>query len=231
MYNLHPLKETLEELVSLDTLNQHDKTRVVVSAVNVQNTELTSFDNAQGLVFDHILASGSIAPSFPMTQIDGQFYWDGGLVSNTPLAQAINCLEELEPENPDIRHEIIVVELFSREVPLPTNMIEVFNRVAQIPFTSRLDIDRKLFAKFNRYIDLIHEIDQALPSDQDAIRNKPGYAELMEHKKIDALTVITSQLPLKSSNAGDFSPATLSLRIETGYQDAIKQEIGKPQLV
>jgi NTE family protein len=92
IYTLAPLRQTLEEVVDLGKLNHSAETRVAVCAVNVATGELTTFDNKEGLSFDHIVASGSLPPSFPMTPIHGQSYWDGGLVSNTPLSLAINYL-------------------------------------------------------------------------------------------------------------------------------------------
>ena len=67
---------------------------MAVCAANVATGELTTFDNREGLSLDHIVASASFPPSYPMTAIDGQYYWDGGLVVNTPLSAAINLLEE-----------------------------------------------------------------------------------------------------------------------------------------
>ena len=32
------------------------------------------------------MASGALPPGFPAVEIEGEYYWDGGLVSNTPLA-------------------------------------------------------------------------------------------------------------------------------------------------
>src|SRR5215471_10092093 len=43
-------------------------------------------DNArQTIQPEHVMASGALPSGFPAIEIDGEFYWDGGLVSNTPL--------------------------------------------------------------------------------------------------------------------------------------------------
>jgi len=227
-YDLTPLRETLEELVDSQKLNQYWDTRVVVGAVNIATATLTPFDNCQGLTLAHILASASLPPSFPMTTIAGQSYWDGGLFSNTPLSMALNCLEEIE-DAPALRREVIVVELFPRHAKVPGDLVEVLNRSAQLYFTSKLALDEKLFAKVNRFIDLIQKIDRVIPVDDQEIRTHPGYRELLRHKKIDALTVVSSHLPLEQANAGDFSKATLAYRIEAGYRDALAQKIGEPR--
>jgi NTE family protein len=227
VYELTPLRETLEEMVDIEKLNQYWDTRVMVGAVNIATAELTSFDNRTGLTLEHIVASASLPPSFPMTAIGGQYYWDGGLFSNTPLSMALNCLEEIQ-DAPAVRREVIVVELFPRHAKVPSTMEEVLNRSAQLYFTSKLALDEKLFAKINRFIELIQKIDRVIPPEDQEIRAHPGYAELLRHKKIDALTVVSSHLPLEQANAGDFSNATLAYRIEAGYRDAIAQNIAKP---
>ncbi len=127
-----------------------------------------------------------------------------------------------------MRREVIVVELFPRHAKVPSNLLEVWNRSAQLYFTSKLALDEKLFAKVNRFIDLIQKIDHVIPPDDQEIRTHPGYRELLRHKKIDALTMGSSHLPLEQANAGDVSKATLAYRIEAGYRDALMQKIGEP---
>jgi len=101
IYNLLPLRETLSRVIDLHRLNSNDVTRVSLEAVNVATSELVAFNNRSGLSFEHIIASASLPPSFPMTRVGSDSFWDGGLISNTPLSSAINCLEELEHiENP-----------------------------------------------------------------------------------------------------------------------------------
>src|SRR5262249_1972396 len=138
IYTLAPLRQTLEEAVDLRKLNRSAETRVAVCAVNVATGEFQTFDNQRGLAFGHMLGSGSLPPSFPMTTINAQSYWDGGLVTNTPLSLAINYLEALEGGAPQVRRELIVVELFPMQAPLPQTLGDVLNRAAQLAFTSKL---------------------------------------------------------------------------------------------
>src|SRR5262245_507597 len=122
-----------------------------------------------------------------MTAIDGQYYWDGGLVSNTPLSMAINYLEALDGGDPEVRRELIVVELFPMQAQVPQDLVDVVNRAAQLYFTSKLTLDKQLFAKFNDFVDLVQTIDrvlQATPTlEAQKIREHPGYAELVHHQK------------------------------------------------
>src|SRR5262245_21313486 len=84
-YAVAPLKATLERLVYFDRINAGG-TRLSVGAVNVRTGNFVYFDSTTHRIAPaHILASGSLPPGFPATEIDGEYYWDGGLVSNTPL--------------------------------------------------------------------------------------------------------------------------------------------------
>ena len=84
-----PLKETLERLVDFDRINACD-TRVRVGAVDIETGNFAYFDSAPITIGpEHIMASGALPPGFPAVQIEGRHYWDGGLVSNTPLTEVL----------------------------------------------------------------------------------------------------------------------------------------------
>jgi NTE family protein len=227
MYNLEPLRRTLRELVDVDKLNQPEDTRLVLGAIDVATGEPEYFDNQlHRLEIDHIIASASIPPAFPMTPIGGRLYWDGGLFLNTPLSSAINCLEQIPG---DIRRELIVVELFPMSAPLPKNLAEVTNRLGQLIFANKFKIDHKLFSTINDAIDFIGKIEEHIPPE---LRSEPAYQNLFaKHKKIDALTVIIAKFPDDKANAGDFSDDTIHYRIEAGYNEAMSQKISAPQPV
>jgi NTE family protein len=162
-----------------------------------------------------------------MTEVDGHYYWDGGLFTNTPLGAAINSLEQCEADNPDIRRELIVVELFPMDAPIPKDMPGVLNRMAQLQYTSRLRMDRKFFQKIDKMVNLLQKIHDTLPEDSD-IRQDEDYKELRSHKKIDAFQVITANLPPELATANDFSEPSIEGRIEAGYRRAIEQRIWEP---
>ena len=105
------------------------------------------------------------------------------------------------------------------------------NRLSQLLFASKLDLDANLFVKFNSFIDLALTIDRAVPADCSAVRDDPGYKKLMSHKKIDAFNIIQSKMPPERGSAGDFSKTSLDWRIAAGYNDAVAQGIGKPKPV
>ena len=134
-YDTAPLVATLERLVDFERLNAKSGMRLTVSAVNVRcgNSEL--FDNQRGpwagrIAAQHILASGALPPGFAAVEIEGEYYWDGGLVSNTPLATVI----EDEPCHDTLAFQ---VDLWSALGPLPRNLLDVEERAKDIRFSSR----------------------------------------------------------------------------------------------
>ena len=227
IYNLEPLRRTLRELIDSDKLNQSHDTRLVLGAVNVETGEPRDFDNRhERLEIEHVIASASLPPAFPMTLIGEQYYWDGGLFQNTPLSSAINCLEQVTR---DFRREVIVVELFPEKAPLPEDIAAVLNRQAQLLFASKLKIDRRMFRTINDTITFIQKIKPHIPEE---FKSDPAYQRIFaRHKKIDALTVITAHFPEGQSDAGDFSRETVRSRIELGYNQATSQHIASPHLV
>ena len=155
-YDTAPLRRTLAELVDPARLNADDP-RVIVGATNVGTGEMEFFDRDRpgGLTSEHVAASGSLPPSFPMTDIDGEPYWDGGLFSNTPLGPAINALEQAADGDRAVERGLIVVELFPMRATVPQTMHDVLQRMMQLQYTSRLTLDARFFDKIGRIVDLV----------------------------------------------------------------------------
>ena len=225
VYDTAPLRDTLAELVDVDTLNNGD-IQVIVGALEVATGEAKFFDNRQrALSFDDVVASGSLPPAFPMTEIDGDSYWDGGLFSNTPLSPAINVLEDQQADDPSVCRELIVVELFPMRAPVPQTMPEVLKRMVHLQYTSRLNLDRTFFRKIDQLVDLFQAIDAQLPPGSD-IRRNPTYQDMRAHRKIHRFHVVTATFLSELADPSDFSPASIDARIQAGYDDAIAQGLG-----
>ncbi|HZR39522.1 MAG TPA: patatin-like phospholipase family protein [Ktedonobacteraceae bacterium] len=229
IYDITALRRTLDNLIDFKKLNDN-AIHLVVSAVDIETGEVMYFGNQSEvpLSVEHILASGGLAPSFPMISIKDpltgkeRWYWDGGFSSNLPMTKAIDLLERADDGNPDVERELIVIELFPMRSKVPTNLIEVQERVIQLFFSSKLILDEQLLEKMNAYVDLIGQIDQALPP-ESTLRQHPGYQELKGHRKIDSFLVFTSTTPGSASGASDFSPAAIERKIAAGYRDALTQ--------
>ncbi|MHB1669282.1 MAG: DUF3734 domain-containing protein [Thiomonas sp.] len=130
VYDTAPLRATLEELVDFDRLNNGEM-RVSVGAVNVRTGNLEYFDTTeQRLGPEHFMASGALPPGFPAVRIGDDLYWDGGLVSNTPLTQVLGG-------HPHAHTLVFQVDLWSAQGDPPRNLGEVGERVKDIQYSSR----------------------------------------------------------------------------------------------
>jgi NTE family protein len=129
-YDTAPLKATLERLVDFDRINARE-TRLSVGAVDIETGNFAYFDNAAITIEpEHIMASGALPPGFPAVEIEGRHYWDGGLVSNTPLAEVLGHT----PRRDTIAFQ---VDLWSAIGPRPHNILDVAEREKDIRFSSR----------------------------------------------------------------------------------------------
>ena len=145
-YDTAPLLQTLDRLVDFDRINS-GAVRLSVGAVNVRTGNFEYFDSAkQKLDARHIMASGALPPGFAPVEIDGEHYWDGGLVSNTPLQYVL--------DQPGKRHRVVFqVDLFAARGALPTTLGEVTEREKDIRFSSRtrlnttMELDRQVIGQ------------------------------------------------------------------------------------
>jgi NTE family protein len=129
-YDVAPLRATLERLVDFDRLNA-GAMRFSVGAVNVKTANFVYFDSTTHRIGpEHIIASGSLPPGFPATEIDGEYYWDGGLVSNTPLQWVLDSRPRLDTL-------AFQIDLWSARGELPRNLGEAEVRLKEIQFSSR----------------------------------------------------------------------------------------------
>jgi NTE family protein len=129
-YDTAPLRETLERMVDFDRLNRGD-VRLTVGATNVRNGNFRYFDSARERIGpEHIMASGALPPAFPATVIDSEHYWDGGVVSNTPL----EYLLETTPRRDTL---VFQVDLWSARGLLPRTLPDVLERQKDIRYSSR----------------------------------------------------------------------------------------------
>ena len=129
-YDTAPLRQTLEEMVDFDLVNA-GRVRLSVGAVNIRTGNFAYFDNAeQDIRPEHIMASAALPPGFPPVEVDGEHYWDGGLVSNTPLQYVLD-----ETPRPDM--VVFQVDLFSARGSLPRSIFDVSEREKDIRYSSR----------------------------------------------------------------------------------------------
>lgn len=220
-YDTAPLRHTLARYLDLERLAR-SPTTLVVTAVNVQSGVIEVFDNhtlGQQLTLDHIIASGSLPPGFPMTKLGHQCYWDGGLFDNTPLSPVI---ERLSPD-PAIKKRLFVVKLFPNAGQLPQNMAQVADRMMELTFASKFTNDIKTMTRVNDYVELVHAIDHALqtvdPNEAQTIRAMPGYQRLQQYMIVEEVITIENHNPEIVFGPFDFSRKKLEQGIAAGYCD------------
>ena len=159
-YDTAPLRQTLERLVDFELLNS-GATRLSVGAVNVRTGNFDWFDNTEGpwrerLRAEHFMASGALPPGFPAIEIEGEFYWDGGLVSNTPLSRVLSAT----PRRDTLTFQ---VDLWSAKGRLPEDVYEVQARQKDIQYSSRTRSITNQMAAEQRYRRMLREVLAQVP--------------------------------------------------------------------
>jgi NTE family protein len=139
-YDVAPLRATLQDLVEFDLINA-GAMRFSVGAVNVRSGNFVYFDNTSHQIgLEHVMASGSLPPGFPPTEIEGECYWDGGLVSNTPLEWVLDS----RPGKDTLAFQI---DLWSARGEYPRNLLEADTRQKEIRYSSRTRLATNQFKK------------------------------------------------------------------------------------
>jgi len=170
-YDTAPLRATLERLVDFDRINARE-TRLSLGAVNVHTGLLRYFDNMhQKIGPQHVMASGALPPAFPAVRIDGELYWDGGILSNTPT-------EAVFDDNPRQNSLIFSVHLWNPTGAEPTTMGEVFNRHKDVQYSSRIASQIVRQQQIHRLRHVINQLASRLP---DGERSSPEVRELASY--------------------------------------------------
>jgi len=179
-YDTAPLRATLEELVDFERLNQGGM-RLSVGAVEVVGGAERWFDTAhERLTVDHILASGALPPGFPPVVIDGVAYWDGGIVSNTPLQYVI--------DHPPARDLLVFqVDLFSARGRMPRTLADVTHREKDIRYSSRTSLHLPVAARLR---DLHHHAAQLLAELAPEQRRSPAAQALIDELQARRATLV-----------------------------------------
>ena len=140
-YNTEPLRQTLDELIDWDYLND-GPIRLSVGSVSVTTGRMHFFDSKGGpdhvrITADHVISSGALPPGFPPVEIDGDWYWDGGIASNAPLQHVLD-------EGVEFDKNIFQVDLFPAEGPFPETLLDAETRAQDIRYASRTRLNTNL---------------------------------------------------------------------------------------
>ena len=224
VYDTTPLKATLEELVDFDLINR-GHVRLSLGAVNVCKGTSTYFDTNNTLIHsDHIRASGALPPGFPPVMIDGEHYWDGGVVTNTPITYVTD-------QRPLTTARIIQVDNFNAEGQLPRNLSQVSERAKDIQYASR--------SRFN--IERIQELGELTAAGQRLLRRLPPElksdpdAQKLAAACVEKSWLIIRLINTRPSRSGfvkdfEFSRATIEEAWTAGLDDARRSISGRDQI-
>ena len=230
-YDTDPMLGTLAKHVDFASLNASG-TAFVVTAVDVATGELTRFRNhphkdepKTEIKPQHVLASGSLPPGFPATPIDGASYWDGGVVDNTPLGDAIDAFSASR----EVARILVVMNLFRKNRAAPSNMIEVNDRLSELRYGNRLRQDRSNADTINKLLRTIEALAAAVPEGSLDPKLAERVADAGRFKVLDEITdidladpdlVAAAGLTLPPADSGafrDFSAAGIRRRHDIRY--------------
>jgi len=213
-YDTRELRGTLERLVDFDRINA-GTTRFSVGAVNVRTGNFVYFDNGTHSIGpEHIMASGALPPGFPAIEIEGEFYWDGGLVSNTPLQWVV----ETEPRRDTLAFQ---VDLWNARGEFPRNILEVMTREKEIRYSSRTRAGTDQFKHIQK---LRHTLAGLLDKMPEELKNSPEarlLGTVAEHKVYNIIHLIYRAKNYEGhSKDYEFSRLSMQEHWRAGHHDA-----------
>ncbi|MDB5853611.1 MAG: patatin-like phospholipase family protein [Herminiimonas sp.] len=213
LYTTAPLRQSLAGMLNFDCLNA-GSTRLSLGAVNTRSGEMTYFDSReQALGMDHILASGALPPAFPAVRVDGDYYWDGGIYSNTPMEAVLD-------DRPRRDSVIFTVDVWNPEGVLPQSLWQVAERSKDIQFASRARSHLARQRQIHHLRHVISELANALPEklrDSEKIRDLTswGCRTTMHVVRLQA-AAIDGEDHMKDI---DFTATGIAARWQAGYDD------------
>jgi len=215
-YDNAPLRATLERLVDFDRINSGE-IRFSVGAVDIRSGNFTYFDSKTHKIgFEHIAASGSLPPGFPATRIGESYFWDGGLISNTPLEWVLDA----QPRRDTLAFQ---VDLWNARGELPKNMVEVDVRHKEIIYSSRNRAATDRYKYIQKLRIALARLLEKLPEelrDGDDAKLLLGEAD---DKVCNIVHLIYRAKPYEGiAKDYEFSRRTMEEHWQTGYDNALK---------
>ncbi len=210
-YSTSPLERTLSDLVDFSLVSRC-RPRLTVGAAHVRTSMMRYFDSrATEITPRHVMASGALPPAFPAVRIDGELYWDGGILSNTPT-------EVIFDDNPRRNSLIFAVHMWNPTGPEPDTIWQVLNRQKDIQYSSRVASHILRQRQIHKLRHVISELAKLIPDE-----NKERARELTQYGCLTRMHVVRLLAPrLDNENHTkdiDFTPAGIRRRWEAGYVD------------
>ncbi len=219
-YSTQPLEKTLNELVDFTILEKHSP-RLTVGAANVRTSEMRYFDSRETpLTARHIMASGALPPAFPAVRIDDELYWDGGILSNTPV-------EVVFDDNPRRNSLVFAVHIWNPSGAEPGTIQQVMHRQKDVQYSSRAVSHIKRQRQMHKLRHIIAELSSRLPEKDrksPEVRDMAGYGCMT---RMHVVRLLAPNLDGEDHTKDiDFSAKGIGLRWQAGLMDtreALKQ--------
>jgi NTE family protein len=212
-YDNMPLAQTLAELVDFSLIN--DRTmRFSVGAVNVLTGNFVYFDNSvEQIGPEHVMASGALPPALPMVKIGTDHYWDGGIVSNTPL-------QHLLDQEDSLNTMVFQVDLFSAHGMLPRDIQDVLARHKDIMYSSRTRYNTDVFRRIHNWKAEFYQALCKVPEESLSDRERELKAKLSTLPDIAILHIIYQQKAYEGhAKDYEFSGTSMREHWQSGYED------------
>jgi len=215
-YSTAPLEQTLLELVDFELVNKCNP-RLTVGAAHVRTSGMKYFDSRDGEIgVKHIMASGALPPAFPAVRIDGELYWDGGILSNTPT-------EVIFDDNPRRNSLIFAVHLWNPMGDEPNTIWEVLNRHKDIQYSSRVASHIARQRQMHKMRHIIRDLAKLLPDDVRRTQEAQLLSAFGCHTTMHVVRLLAPQLENENHTKDvDFSPSSIRMRWEAGYTNTMR---------
>ena len=211
-YSTEPLRSTLQGLVDIDKLNNCSP-RLTVGAAHVRTSRMRYFDTArERLDLRHILASGALPPAFPAVRIDGELYWDGGILSNTPT-------EVVFDDYPREDSLVFAVHMWNPTGPEPATISDVMHRLKDIQYSSRISSHIARQQQLHKMRHVIEELSKLVPA---AAQKRELVQEMMSYgcnTRMHVVRLLAPSLAFEDQTKDvDFSSRGVRTRWQAGYE-------------
>jgi NTE family protein len=215
-YSTMPLEKTLADLVDF-TLIKRCKPRLTVGAAHVRTSQMRYFDSRDtAITARHVMASGALPPAFPAVRIDGDLYWDGGILSNTPT-------EAIFDDHPRRNSLIFAVHMWNPMGSEPETIWEVLHRQKDIQYSSRVASHIARQRQVHKLRHVVSELVKLLPQAERDHAIVKDLAEYGCQTRMHVVRLLAPRLDNENHTKDiDFSPSGIRQRWEAGHADTTR---------
>ena len=213
-YDTAPLRNTLEQYIDFDRINNKKIARLCIGAVEICSGKMVYFDSYnQKIGPEHVMASGALPPGFPAIEVEGKFYWDGGISNNTPISYVLS--------NQHRRNVLcFMVHLFDSFGLNPTTLDEVLKRKKDIEFSSRFTKTIQLYQQIQTLKNTIHMLSDLVPKEK---KSDPKIKLCISRGHQSTISLVRflyrhDETELSSKDY-EFSSKSINERLANGYHD------------